>query len=188
MAGSATRTSLLPPNATEGERALEGATARVAAIPTPLRDLWNPDICPAGLLPWLAWALSIDSWQSYWPENIKRARIRAAIDIQRRKGTSESVRSVVASFGGSIAIREWWQLNPPGEPYTFNVVLTLSGTDGEAATSNFVDDVIAEIDKTKPIRAHFTFTQGLAATGNVGIGAGARAAVYRRMQFDSVEP
>ena len=48
--------SLLPRNATGAERAIEGATARVGAVPTPFRDLWNPDTCPAALLPWLAWA------------------------------------------------------------------------------------------------------------------------------------
>jgi hypothetical protein len=43
---------------------------------------------------------------------IKRERVRKAIAIARRKGTAESVRSVVASFGGSVAIREWWQSEP----------------------------------------------------------------------------
>jgi phage tail P2-like protein len=44
-------------------------------------------------------------------QSIKRERVRKAIAIARRKGT-ESVRSVVASFGGSVAIREWWQSEP----------------------------------------------------------------------------
>jgi len=181
--------SLLPPNATPAERALEGAiAARFEAVDTPLRKLWNPDTCPSELLPWLAWALSIDSWKAYWPEHIKRARIRAALDIQRRKGTASSVRDIAAAFGGSIAIREWWQTTPPGTPHTFDVVLTLSGQDGQAATAEFTNDVISEIERTKPVRSHFTFTQGLTAIGGVGVGAGARAAVYRRMRFTAVEP
>jgi hypothetical protein len=56
--------------------------------------------------------LSLDNWSTDWPESIKRERVRKAIAIARRKGTAESVRSVVASFGGSVAIREWWQSEP----------------------------------------------------------------------------
>jgi phage tail P2-like protein len=179
--------SLLPPNATVAERALEGATARIGDVATPLRDLWSPDTCPVDLLPWLAWALSIDSWQSYWPEHIKRARIRAALNIQRRKGTVQSVREVIEAFGGAVALREWWQYEPPGIPHTFDLTLTLSGEGGAIPSARFIDDVIDEVERTKPVRSHFTFTQGLSATASVGIAAAARAVVYRRLQFDGLE-
>lgn len=180
--------SLLPPTATAAERAIEGATARLGNVATPLRSLWNPDTCPAALLPWLAWALSIDSWQAYWPERVKRERIRTALDVQRRKGTAASVQTVVESFGGAVAIREWWQKEPRGRPHTFDLTLTLSGDEGETASAQFVADVMAEVERSKPVRSHFTFTQGIHVTGVEGIGAGARAAAYRRMQFQAVEP
>jgi len=176
---------LLPPNATPQERAFEDATARIGAVPTPLRDLWDPDNCPVELLPWLAWALSIDAWRSYWPEHIKRARVRAALEIQRRKGTAQSVRQVVAAFGGQLELREWWQQDPPGAPHTFQMVLTLAGEGGAEASAQFVDDVINEVSRTKPVRSHFTFTQGLQAAGAVGMIAAGSAAVYRRLQFDA---
>lgn len=179
---------LLPPNATPAETALEAATARQADVPTPLRDLWDPDTCPLELLPWLAWTLSIDSWKSYWPEHVKRARVRDALQIQRRKGTAQSVHQVVEAFGGAVELREWWQQAPPGAPHTFEMVLTLSGEGGQTATAQFVDDVIAEVTRTKPVRSHFTFTQGLQALGDIGIVAGARAAVYRRLQLQAIEP
>ncbi|HEY4583072.1 MAG TPA: phage tail protein I [Lysobacter sp.] len=179
--------SLLPPSATPAERAIEQVVARVGDIPTPLRELWNPDTCPLEFLPWLAWALSIDAWKPYWPEHVKRARIRAAIEIQRRKGTAASVRQVVAAFGGAVQLREWFQMTPPGAPHTFELVLTLSGEGGQTATAQFVDDVIGEVSRTKPVRSHFTFTQGLQGIGGIGIGAGARAAVYRRLQLQAVE-
>lgn len=180
--------SLLPPTATAAERALEGATARIGSVATPLRNLWNPDTCPTELLPWLAWALSLDSWRSYWPEHIKRARIRAAIEIQRRKGTAASVRDVVVAFGGAVSTREWWQQTPKGTPHTFELSMTLSGTGGQEATAEFVNDVIAEVTRTKPVRSHFTFTQGLQAVASIYVGGGARVAIYRRLQFDAVEP
>lgn len=175
--------SLLPPNATRLERAFEAATARISAVPMPHRDLWNPDTCPADLLPWLAWALSLDSWKSYWPEHVKRARIRNALEIQRRKGTARSVRQVVEAFGGAVKLREWWQLTPRGVPHTFALTLALSGDGGESATANFVDDVIAEASRTKPVRSHFTFTQAVQATFSPGFIAVARGACYRRLRM-----
>lgn len=174
---------LLPPNAAPGTRAVTASLARISDVPVPLRTLWNPYTCRADLLPWLAWALSIDAWKSYWPETIKRERVAQAIAIQRRKGTAQSVRAVVESFGGSVQLREWWQQDPQGVPHTFDMWLTLTGQGGASASAQFVDDVIAEVQRTKPVRSHFTFTQGINAVCKIGVFAVARAVVYRRMSF-----
>lgn len=175
--------SLVPVNATVLERALEQVTRRLDLIPAPIRDLWNPETCPVRFLPWLAYALSIDTWDPNWSEAIKRSIVATAIDIQRRKGTSESVRRMVAAFGGSIALREWWQLDPPGTPHTFELVLTLNGQGGQPATEAFVNQVIDEVARTKPVRSHFDFTQGVSAEAGLGIAAAARAAVFVRLQL-----
>nr|WP_232015574.1 phage tail protein I [Stenotrophomonas maltophilia] len=174
--------SLLPPNATHAER---GLTRAIVARPLPvdITALWDADRCPTALLPWLAWALSVDEWKAYWPEAVKRARVRTAIAIQRRKGTWGSVRDVVAAFGGSILIREWWEIQPRGTPYTFEAVMTIANQGGETATGKFVDDVIGEINRTKPVRSHFTFTQGMQADTAVGVLAGAHATAFRRIQL-----
>ncbi len=175
--------SLLPPNVTALERAIEAATSRVGELPVPLRDLINPDTCPLPLLPFLAWAVSIDAWSSDWPEAVKRTRVRRAIEIQRHKGTASSVRAVVESFGGAVALREWWQLDPPGPPHTFTLAVELSGGDGAPATAAFADAVINEVRRTKPVRSHFTFSQGLRFTGSIGLVAVARPAVFTRLTF-----
>lgn len=157
----------------------------MVALPVPLRSLWNPSTCPVDLLPYLAWALSIDSWSSDWPAGVKRERVRQAIAIQRRKGTSESVRNVVQSFGGAVALREWWQMDPPGDPHTFSLVLNLSDAAGAIATAEYVDQVIAEVARTKPARSHFTFTQGLSAAGAIGVIGVARPITYARLALDA---
>jgi phage tail P2-like protein len=175
--------SLLPPNATSTERAVEQATARISDVPAPLRELWNPQTCPVELLPWLAWALSIDNWQSDWPEYIKRSRIATAIEIQRHKGTVKAVKDTVASFGGAVDVVEWWEKTPKGVPHTFDLTLTLSGNDGETATAQFVNDVITEVDKVKPVRSHYTFTQGVALFGSEGTAPYARALVFARLEL-----
>ena len=91
--------TLLPPNATAQEYALESATARIDEVPIPIRDEWNPDTCPAGLLPWLAWAFGVDEWDSGWSEDAKRTTIRDAVMIQRRKGSVWSIKQAVANAG-----------------------------------------------------------------------------------------
>ncbi len=90
---------LLPPNATAQEIALDGATARIGEVPTPLRDVWNPDACPTELLPWLAWAFGVDEWDADWPDDAKRNTIRNAVAIQRRKGSVWSIKRAIADAG-----------------------------------------------------------------------------------------
>lgn len=175
--------SLLPPNASPLERAVEASIARFADLPVPLRDLWNPDTCPIDLLPYLAWALSIDAWSSDWPEEIRRSRVRNAIQIARRKGTAESVRAVVESFGGAVALREWWQMEPRGEPHTFQLAVTLTGQDGQPATAAYTDAVIAEVRRTKPVRSHFSYSLGVNLGRDIGMVAAVRPVITTRLQF-----
>lgn len=52
--------SLLPRNASDLERQAAQALAQIQRVPIPLRQLWNPNTCPAELLPYLAWSLSVD--------------------------------------------------------------------------------------------------------------------------------
>lgn len=177
--------SVLPPNASQLERALEQAIQQ-PALPVPLRDLWFADTCPAALLPWLAYALSIDTWSPDWPEAVRRERIRTAITIQRRKGSARSVSEVVAAFGGQAAITEWWQTEPKGPPHTFTITLNLKGA-GETSAA-YVENVIDEVKRTKPARSHFEFTLGLNATGRIGIKAVARSAFYTRLSLTSQLP
>ena len=100
--------TLLPPNASDLERAAEGAIrARLEAVPIPLATLWNPDTCPAPLLPWLAWALSVDQWSDQWPEAMQRDVIRQSYEIHSKKGTVYSLRHALLTAGhGECEIQE----------------------------------------------------------------------------------
>lgn len=173
--------SLLPPNASDAELALEASTARIAALPVSIRSLWNPATCPAALLPWLAWGLSVDTWSPDWPEAIKRARIARAIEIQRHKGTLSGIAAAVAVFGGAVSIREWWQTTPRGTPHTFDVVLQLGLVAGAPPSVALIDDVITEITRAKPARSHFTFALGVDGMARIGLIAVARPAVFVRL-------
>lgn len=95
---------LLPATATALERAVSAALDRAAAIPTPAALMWDPARCPLALLPWLAWALSVDAWDPDWTEAQKRAAIAASVAWHKTKGTRASVLAVLAQLGHANAI------------------------------------------------------------------------------------
>lgn len=146
-----TSVSLLPPNATTLETAMEGSVARITDVPTPCRDVWNADNCPSDLLPWLAWAFSVDFWDSTWTDDQKRASIKAAVAVQRIKGTIGSVTQALGALGYGVTIQEWFRMLPAGAPYTFDVLMdtTQVGIDEAAITK-----IISYIDVTKNLRSH----------------------------------
>lgn len=96
--------SLLPPNSTTIERAVEAALTRLDAVPVKIGDLWNPDRCPVYFLPMLAWALSVDIWDPSWPEQEKRDTLRAAVKVHRLKGTLAAVRAALDAAGYADAV------------------------------------------------------------------------------------
>lgn len=95
--------SLLPPSASAQERAIGATVARLSAVPVPVRSTWNPDTCPADLLPWLAWALGCDEWSPDWSDEAKRQTIREAVSVQRKKGSVWSVRRALENAGYGTA-------------------------------------------------------------------------------------
>ena len=96
--------SLLPPNATPLEKAVEQSTKRLAGpdmteAAEAIGDLWQADRVPRDLLPWLAWTLSVDEWDDAWSDNQKRDTIRESIAVHKQKGTVASVRRVLRAAG-----------------------------------------------------------------------------------------
>jgi len=165
--------SLLPPNATPLQRAIETAL-RVRPTPRVVRDLFDPMLCPADLLPWLAWQLGVRRWDNDWPLSVRRERVRRAAEIQRKKGTIGAVRAAVSVFGGNVTIREWWQKTPKGPPHTFDMILSLSGSDGDAPPVELIEQVLDEVRMAKPLRSHFTFTLSVQSQARIGVHAVAR--------------
>ncbi len=110
MPDSICKTLLPPNNRTALEIALEQAQGcGINNMPVPLRDLWRVDSCPAELLPWLAWTLSVDVWDDEWNEQQKRNVIRASVEIHKHKGTLFAVEQAIIALGVDANITEWWQ-------------------------------------------------------------------------------
>lgn len=79
--------------------ALRGAGAtRLSALPVSLNQLWDPDTCPVALLPYLAWALSVDRWDRDWTEETKRQVIRDAGQSTAIKEPISAIRRVVETL------------------------------------------------------------------------------------------
>lgn len=160
---------LLPSNSTPLERQAAQALAQIQRVPIPLRTLYSPDLCPLPLLPYLAWAFSVDRWDSKWTEAAKRAAIRSAYYIHSRKGTIGSLRRVVEPLGYLIEIIEWWQTVPVGPRATFRLKVGVLDT---GITEEMYQELTWLIDDARPLTRHLTgLAISLETTGSVHIGA-----------------
>ena len=160
---------LLPGNATELERLAAQALAQIERVPVPLRDLWNPDACPVALLPYLAWAFSVDRWSQAWPESAKRNAIKAAYFIHSSKGTIGALRRVVEPLGYLIEVREWWEELPLGVPGTFRLLIGALDT---GITEAMYQELTWLIDDAKPLSRHLVglaISLDIAGTENIGV-------------------
>ena len=177
---------LLPGNATPLERQAAQALAQIQRVPIPLRQLCNPDTCPVDLLPYLAWAFSVDRWDSKWTEAAKRAAIRSSHYVHSRKGTIGALRRVVEPLGYLIEVLEWWQTSPEGVPATFALKVGVLET---GITEEMYQELTWLIDDAKPLTRHLTgLAISLETTGLINIGAcitdGDEIDVYPPMQRD----
>mgnify|MGYP002714027380 FL=1 len=142
---------LLPPNSTPAERALAEAVSRLGDVPVKIREVWDADTIPLPLLPWLAWAYSVDEWDSAWLETQKRDAVKSSLRVQRQKGTIGAVRQALAALGLSIVVQEWFNETPQGEPYTFRVYVE---TDQSPASQAQLSKALSLISTTKNLRSH----------------------------------
>lgn len=140
---------LLPVGSSPLEVAAERACAELARVPVPLRDLWNPATCPLNLLPYLAWAFSVDRWDENWPEAVKRNVVTSAFYLHSHKGTIGAVRRVVEPLGYLIKVHEWWQTNDP--PGTFRLDIGVLET---GITEEMYQEMERMIADAKPVSRH----------------------------------
>lgn len=142
---------MLPPSASAQERALAEAVARLSDVPLLVRESWNPDTCPAALLPWLAWAFSVDEWDTTWSEQEKREVIKASLDVHKHKGTIGALDRALKPLGYLIEVIEWWEETPPAEPYTFKIVM---GTTGKPINEELYSKAERIVLTYKNLRSH----------------------------------
>ena len=153
--------SILPPNVSDLERALELAMASIEKINIPISTLWNADLCPIEVLPFLAWALSVDMWREDWPEIVKRRVVSGSLIVHRQKGTRPAVERALNDLGVDVKFTEWFETKPKGQPGTFSLIAWVNEnlTAGQSSILNnaLYEQIRLAVTNSKNTRSHFTF-------------------------------
>ncbi|WP_273837933.1 phage tail protein I [Providencia rettgeri] len=140
---------LLPVGSSPLELAAAESLAEIERVPVPIRILWNPDLCPVHLLPYLAWAFSVDRWDKDWTEIAKRNAIKAAMFIHQHKGTIGALRRVVEPLGYLIRVIEWWKTNETAGTFRLDIGVLETGI-----TEEMYQELEALIFDAKPASRH----------------------------------
>ncbi len=155
--------SLLPPNATQLELDIEEIIAsNLIGLPEAIANLYAIDECPSEHLPFLAWAVSVDVWRDYWPDDVKRNYIRQSFAVHKTKGTLASLEAALDALNITTQITEWFQDN--GERFTFRV-RALAGRnlrpDGDALIDQeLITTIKCVVEAIKPLRSRFALEIG----------------------------
>lgn len=156
---------LLPPSVTRLEH-LAAATLASNLTPELITSTRFADTCPAPLLPWLAWARSVDWWELAESEDQQRVLIKASYRLHQRKGTPWAIKEAlnVLGFGDSTIIERatgrrydgtlsYNGNEPHGDPTrwaVYRVILTRPVTTEQA---NRIKRLLAEM---APARCHLS--------------------------------
>lgn len=143
--------TLLPPNTTDPELALEQVMAHVGDEPIDIRTVKSADTCPLDLLPWLAWENAISYWNTEWTEDQQRAIVGNAAQVNKSRGTPGAVKRALASIDISADLIEWFNENPKAAPYTYRIVIH-----GNNITDSQIEQVVALSTDVKNGRSYLT--------------------------------
>lgn len=141
--------SLLPSNATALERSAEASMAGLSALPVETDRLWSAEDCPLSLLPYLAWALSVDYWDEAWDETVKRKVVASAAYVHRFKGTAAGVKTALTALDLGVRLSEWFETG--GDRFTFQIDVE---REGRAYSLSDIHSISETIRLTKNARSH----------------------------------
>lgn len=178
---------LLPPNRTPLEAALADATT-FDLDPTPLRYLADSTRCPAALLPWLAWAMSVDGWDEAMAEQPRRELLRRSVEIHKHKGTAGAVRRALGALGVSVEFKEWQDI-PGAAPYTFGLTAWVNenhaGNEEAVLTPQLYQRLKRLVDDTRNERSHYSFQVGARFDQSGRFASASQAAAVGRWASDA---
>lgn len=180
--------SLLPPNATQLERALEVACDQ-NVDPDIIRGVADSARCPANFLPWLGWAMKVEGWEAADTEAQQRALICQAIPIHKTKGTVGAIRRVLRAVNVNADLKDWREI-PNGVPYTFQVTAWANENrsgEGSIISPQLGERLQALINAAKNERSHYTFRLGARFDGGLVAANAARVQGWLR-QSVQVQP
>ena len=144
---------LLPIGSTTLEKRAEEILKSAVENPVIIADLINPDKCPAELLAYLAWALSVDKWDEDWSEEVKRIAIKQSFFIHKHKGTIAAVKRVVEPIGYLVELKEWFNQKPQAKAGTFSLTVEVTETGLSEQTYN---ELVRLINDVRPVSRHLS--------------------------------
>lgn len=160
---------LLPDNAPAFLRDLASVSAQLELIdPSAIETIWDAWRCPAALLPWLAWALSIDVWEDGWAETIKRQAIADSPYYHRIKGSVRAVETALALAQRPYELTEWFDAIPVARRGTARIHVETTLDDVPRVLRAIRPLVLAAKPKTRAV----AFGAGEMLPGSIVIGAG----------------
>ena len=113
---------LLPLNESKELKALD--VAYRSAIPNHVVAInFDPMTCDVKLLPYLAQCWQVLYWDEQWNETEKRRFVRDARDVHKHIGTHYALKKMFEALDIGARVVEWYEFG--GEPYTFNIDLSL---------------------------------------------------------------
>lgn len=179
-------TQLLPSNSTPLERATAAALT-LGLDPSAIRGIADSARCPVDVLPWLAWAMSVEGWEAAETEEQQRALIRESIPVHKRKGTVGAIRRVLKAVGVTADYKEWTQI-PGAVPYSFELIAWANDNragEGAILSPQLFQRLRALVDATKNERSHYTLKIGARFDGGFRFG---NAVQVRHLDRRTVEP
>jgi phage tail P2-like protein len=112
----------------------------------------NLDNQPEAILDFIAlWHFNVDAYDVSWPFEQKLISVQNVMLDKLNKGTPARIKSIVAQAALTYAeVQEWWQLSPPGPPYTFGLLIA-------DANPNLakINAMVANILRMKNVRSYF---------------------------------
>lgn len=139
--------SLLPPNSTPMERAQEYACS-LDHIKCKFDTLSNPWTCPESVLPYLAWAFSVDFWDSDWPVETKRRVVANAWINHAYKGTVYGLETALANLDHDTFVKEWFEYDGNPAHFKIDVELTTKGLSAQERAN-----ILKVVNASKNVRS-----------------------------------
>jgi hypothetical protein len=130
MSNAMTRQTLLPPNHTAFEEAVDLTGARIDELPVDTAKLVRPWEISVSHLPWLALGLSVDLWEPEWSEERYRTLTARSLPMHARKGTQASIAEHIRIMGADP--RRF--IVPPAKTFLMEA---LTGEEREAFLARF---------------------------------------------------
>lgn len=162
-------TDLAPPNSPAMERELARLSAALDEIdPSVIETIWDAWRCPRSLLPWLAWAMSVDVWEEGWSEIVKRQAIADSPYYHRIRGTVLSVQKALALALRPYELTEWFDYLPQRRRGTATIFVETTLDDIPRIIRSIRPLVMAAKPKTRAV----AFGAGESIPGPFVVGAG----------------